>query len=340
MKTQMPVINNTNPNILVVGGAGYIGSHMCKYLARHGYNPVALDSLVYGHAEAVKWGPFYEGSMENKDLLDHIFTHHEIAAVMHFAAYCYVGESVTEPAKYYRNNVSNTEVLLEEMVKYRIDNFIFSSSCATYGDPVEIPITEDHPQNPVNPYGKTKLMVEQMLADFHHAYGLKHICLRYFNAAGADPEGEIGEDHRPETHLIPLVLQAALGKKDAISVFGDDYPTPDGTCIRDYIHVNDLAQAHLLALKKLFNGFSIGHYNLGNGEGHSVKEVINCAAQITGQTIPVRIDGRRRGDPAMLIGSSKRAVEALGWKPQFADLETIIKTAWSWHKEHPEGYAT
>jgi UDP-glucose-4-epimerase GalE len=334
----MPVINNSNAHILVVGGAGYIGSHMCKYLAKHGYNPVVLDNLVYGHEEAVKWGPFYKGSMENKDLLNHIFTNHKIAAVMHFAAYCYVGESVTEPAQYYRNNVSNTAILLEEMVKCGINNFIFSSSCATYGEPIEIPITEKHPQNPVNPYGRTKLMVEQMLADFHHAYGLKHTCLRYFNAAGADPECEIGEDHRPETHLIPLILQAALGKKEAINIFGDDYPTPDGTCIRDYIHVYDLAQAHLLALEKLLNGFTGGQYNLGNGEGHSVKEVIKKASKITGQAIPVRITGRRPGDPAVLIGSSKRAIEALGWKPQFADIETIIETAWKWHKNHPGGY--
>jgi len=334
----MPVINNSKAHILVVGGAGYIGSHMCKYLAKHGYNPVVLDNLVYGHEEAVKWGPFYKGSMENKDLLNHIFTNHKIAAVMHFAAYCYVGESVMEPAKYYRNNVSNTSILLEEMVKCGINNFIFSSSCATYGEPIEIPITEKHPQNPVNPYGRTKLMVEQMLADFHHAYGLKHTCLRYFNAAGADPECEIGEDHRPETHLIPLILQAALGKKEAINIFGDDYPTPDGTCIRDYIHVYDLAQAHLLALEKLLNGFTKGQYNLGNGEGHSVKEVIKKASKITGQAIPVRITGRRPGDPAVLIGSSKRAIEAIGWKPQFADIETIIETAWKWHKNHPGGY--
>jgi UDP-glucose-4-epimerase GalE len=340
MKTTMPMINNTKPHILVVGGAGYIGSHMCKYLARHDYIPVVLDSLVYGHAEAVRWGPFYKGSMENQDLVGHIFENHKIAAVMHFAAYCYVGESVTEPAKYYRNNVSNTAILLEEMIKYKIDNFIFSSSCATYGEPIEIPMTEDHPQNPVNPYGRTKLMVEQMLADFHFAYGIRHICLRYFNAAGADPECEIGEDHRPETHLIPLVLQAALGKREAISIFGDDYPTPDGTCIRDYIHVYDLAQAHLLALEKLLNGFSAGHYNLGNGEGHSVKEVIRQASKITGQVIPVQIVGRRRGDPAVLVGSSKKAIETLGWKPQFADLETIVETAWKWHKAYPEGYAT
>ena len=338
MKTEITSFKSNRPDILVVGGAGYIGSHMCKYLANSGYTPVVLDSLVYGHSEAVKWGPFYKGSMENKELLDHVFKHHQIAAVMHFAAYCYVGESVKEPAKYYHNNVSNTAILLDEMVKHGIDNFIFSSSCATYGEPVEIPITENHPQNPVNPYGRTKLMVEQILSDFEHAYGLRHICLRYFNAAGADPDGEIGEDHRPETHLIPLVLQAALGKMQAVSIFGDDYPTPDGTCIRDYIHINDLAQAHLLALRQLFNGMPSGCFNLGNGEGYSVKEVVNRAIQITGRNIPVQITGRRQGDPAVLVGSSKKAMEALGWKPQFADLETIISTAWNWHKEHPEGF--
>jgi UDP-glucose-4-epimerase GalE len=257
---------------------------------------------------------------------------------MHFAAYCYVGESVTEPAKYYSNNVSNTAALLESMVENQIRNFIFSSSCATYGEPNEIPLTESHPQNPVNPYGRTKLMVEQMLGDFDRAYGLRYISLRYFNAAGADPDCEIGEDHRPETHLIPLVLETALGKREVINVFGDDYPTPDGTCIRDYIHVYDLAQAHLLALEKLFNGFSSECYNLGNGQGHSVREVIATVCKISGKTVPLRIAGRRQGDPAVLIGSSKKATELLGWKPQFAELEEIVETAWKWHNNHPEGY--
>ena len=334
----MTTISNTKPHVLVVGGAGYIGSHMCKYLAGHDYVPVVLDNLVYGHRQAVRWGPFYNGSMENKELLAHIFNRHEITAVMHFAAYCYVGESVTEPSKYYRNNVSNTAILLDAMVENNVENFIFSSSCATYGEPNEIPITENHSQYPVNPYGRTKLMVEQMLNDFQNAYGLKYICLRYFNAAGADPQCEIGEDHRPETHLIPLVLQAAMGKRAAISVFGNDYPTPDGTCIRDYIHVYDLAQAHLLALEKLLNDHLSDCYNIGNGEGHSVKEVIHQARKITGKSIPVRISDRRKGDPAVLIGSSRKAMEALGWRPEFADLKIIIETAWKWHTNHPEGY--
>lgn len=325
-------------NILVVGGAGYIGSYMCKYLSKNGYQPIVLDSLVYGHREAVKWGPFFEGSMSDTDLLNRIFSTYQISAVMHFAAFCYVGESVTEPAKYYRNNVSSPLTLLETMREQKIDNFIFSSSCATYGEPLEIPISETHPQHPINPYGRTKLMVEHMLADFGNAYGLKSVSLRYFNAAGADPDGELGEDHHPETHIIPLVLQTALGQRESVSIFGDDYTTKDGTCIRDYIHIADLAQAHLLALEKLLDGMPGGQYNLGNGDGHSVKEVIETAHRITGRPIPSKITERRTGDPAVLIGSSQKAIRELGWKPQFAALETIIETAWNWHKNHPGGY--
>jgi len=324
--------------LLVIGGAGYIGSHMCKYLANHGYTPVVLDNLIYGHREAVKWGPFIEGSMADAPLLKQIFSEHEIAAVMHFAAFCYVGESVTEPAKYYRNNVAATLTLLQTMVEEKVNNFIFSSSCATYGEPVEIPMTEDHPKNPINPYGRTKLMVEQMLEDFGEAYGLKSTSLRYFNAAGGDPEGELGEDHRPETHLIPLVVQAALGQKEAINIFGDDYPTKDGTCIRDYIHIEDLSQAHLLALEKLLKGEPGDQYNLGNGEGHSVKEVIETAREVTGKTIPAQVTERRPGDPAVLISSSEKAFKELGWKPQYPDLKDIIETAWRWHSSNPNGY--
>ena len=325
-------------NILVVGGAGYIGSHMCKYLVNKGYTPIVFDNLVYGHRQAVKYGPFMEGSIGDSKLIRHVFSEYQIEAVMHFAAFCYVGESVTEPAKYYRNNVADTLNLLEAMVEMNVNNFIFSSSCATYGEPVEIPITEQHPQNPINPYGRTKLMVEQILDDFKDAYGLESVCLRYFNAAGADPDGELGEDHEPETHLIPLVLQAALGQRAAINIFGDDYPTRDGTCIRDYIHINDLAQAHFLALEKLLNGQPGGKYNLGNGNGYSVKEVINVARNITGKPIPSKIVERRPGDPAILIGSSEKAIKELGWKPQFPNLDTIIETAWKWHRDHPEGY--
>lgn len=325
-------------NILVIGGAGYIGSHMCKYLANNGYNPIVLDNLVYGHRQAVKWGPFIEGSINDSSLINSVFSEYQIVAVMHFAAFCYVGESVTDPAKYYRNNVANTLNLLEVMVEKNINNFIFSSSCATYGEPVETPITEQHPQNPINPYGRTKLMVEQILDDFKDAYGLESVCLRYFNAAGADPDGELGEDHKPETHLIPLVLQTTLGQRESIDIFGDDYPTRDGTCIRDYIHINDLAQAHFLALQRLLNGQSGGKFNLGNGNGYSVQEVIEVARDITGKSIPSNIIEKRRGDPAVLVGSSERATNDLGWNPHFPDLHTIIKTAWKWHSSHPNGY--
>jgi UDP-glucose 4-epimerase len=325
--------------ILVVGGAGYIGSYMCKCLAKNGYIPIVLDNLVRGHREAIKWGPFYEGSMADKTLLMHIFSKYEFAAVMHFAAFCYVDESVREPVKYYQNNVANTINLLKVMIEKNISNFIFSSSCATYGEPIETPITEQHPQNPINPYGRSKLMVEQILDDSKNVYGLKSVSLRYFNAAGADPDGEVGEDHTPETHLIPLVLQTALGQKQVINIFGDDYPTEDGTCIRDYIHISDLAQAHLLALERLLNSQLTGqYYNLGNRKGYSVKQVIETAQKITKKKIPTRTIKRRAGDPSVLIGSSEKAVKELRWKPQFSDLETIIETAWKWHKNNPHGY--
>ena len=325
-------------NILVIGGAGYIGSYMCKYLAKRGYQPIVLDNLIYGHREAVRWGPFFEGSMADQDLLNRIFFEYEIAAIMHFAAFCYVGESINEPAKYYHNNVAETIGLLEMMVKKNIPNFIFSSSCATYGEPVEIPITEQHPQNPINPYGRSKLMVEQILRDFSNAYDLKYVSLRYFNAAGADPDGELGEDHIPETHIIPLVLQTALGQREIFRIFGDDYPTRDGTCVRDYIHIDDLAQAHLLALERLIDNVGGGEYNLGNGNGYSVREVIEIARKITGKPIDTEVDKRRIGDPAVLIGSSEKAIKELGWRPQFSDPDIIIEGAWKWHKNHPKGY--
>ena len=325
-------------NILVVGGAGYIGSHMCKYLSQNGFTPIVLDNLVYGHRRAVKWGPLIQGSMENKPILDMIFTDYEITAVMHFAAFAYVGESVTNPGKYYDNNVAATISLLETMRKHNVSKFIFSSTCATYGEPVEIPIRETHPQAPINPYGRSKLMVEQILDDYQNAYGLTSISLRYFNAAGADPDGEIGEDHNPETHLIPIILQTALGKRDKITVFGDDYSTEDGTCIRDYIHVTDLSQAHLLALERLMNNQPGGRYNLGNGNGNSVKQVVDTAREITGEKIPSKYAERRPGDPAILIGSSEKAIKELGWRPEFADLKSILETAWRWHKNNPDGY--
>jgi UDP-glucose-4-epimerase GalE len=326
-------------DILVVGGAGYIGSHMCKYLDEKGLRPVVLDNLVYGHREAARWGRFYEGDMTDAPLLERIFSENQIAAVMHFAAFCYVGESVQDPAKYYENNVVATLRLLAFMRGRGVENFIFSSSCATYGEPVEIPMRESHPQQPINPYGRTKLMVEQALRDYRTAYGLRSVCLRYFNAAGADPDGELGEDHDPETHLIPLVLKTALGQRDAIQVFGDDYPTEDGTCVRDYIHVRDLAQAHYLALEKLFDGAEGGEYNLGNGNGFSVKEVIETGRQITGRPIPERIGPRRPGDPAALVGSAEKAVRELGWQPEYSDLTSMMETAWKWFEAHPNGYA-
>ena len=327
-------------NILVVGGAGYIGSSMSKHLAKHGFTPIVLDNLVYGHKEAVKYGPFYEGSMSDRKLLDKLFADHPVSAVMHFAAYCYVGESATEPAKYYENNIANTLTLLEAMRQKEIDKFIFSSSCSIYGEPVEVPITEDHPKNPINPYGRTKLVVEQMLQDFESAYGLKTMSLRYFNAAGADPDGELGEDHDPETHLIPLVLKTALGQRTQVDIFGDDYPTADGTCVRDYIHIEDLCQAHMLALERLLSDSPGGAYNLGNEKGHSVKEVIDAARRISGKEIPAAVVNRRPGDPAVLVSSSEKATKDLGWKPEYPDLETIVETAWAWHRENPDGYGS
>jgi len=311
---------------------------MAKHLARHGYTPIVLDNLVYGHKEAAKFGPFFEGSMSDRDLLSRIFGEHTISAVMHFAAFCYVGESMTDPAKYYENNIVNTLALLEGMLEKQIDKFIFSSSCSIYGEPTEVPITEEHAKNPINPYGRTKLVVEQMLADFQQAYKINSISLRYFNAAGADPDGELGEDHDPETHLIPLVLQTALGQRPRVDIFGDDYPTPDGTCVRDFIHIEDLAQAHMLALERLLSGLPGDAYNLGNAKGHSVKQVIETAQRVSGREIPTQVVDKRPGDPAVLVSASEKAIRDLGWEPRFPELETIIETAWAWHKAHPNGY--
>jgi len=317
-------------SILVTGGAGYIGSHACKALAAAGYTPVSYDNLVYGHREAVRWGPFEHGDIADPVRLAEVLHRHRPSAVMHFAAYAYVGESVSDPAKYYRNNVAGTLNLLEAARAFGIERFIFSSTCATYGEPQQVPIPEDHPQRPVNPYGTTKLMIEQMLRDFDQAYGLRSIALRYFNAAGADPEGETGEDHDPETHLIPLALDAALGRRPPLTVFGDDYPTPDGTCIRDYIHVTDLAQAHVLALRALEQGVASTAYNLGNGQGFSVLEVIRAIRRVTGREVPYTLGPRRPGDPPRLVGDAQRIVAELGWQPQFADLEGLLATAWRW----------
>ncbi len=332
----------TKPTILVVGGAGYIGSHAVLALQQAGYEALVLDNLVYGHRELIDrlGAELIEGDMNDRAMLDQLFASREIAAVMHFAAYAYVGESVTEPIKYYRNNVVATLTLLEAMLAANVKRFVFSSTCATYGTPKTVPIPEDHPQSPINPYGATKLMVERILADFDTAYGLKSVCFRYFNAAGADPEGRLGEDHNPETHLIPLVLQTALGLREAISVFGTDYPTPDGTCIRDYIHVSDLATAHIQGVEYLLKGGESGAFNLGNGSGFSVKQVIETAQNITGRQIQVIERERRAGDPAALIGTSERARSILGWQPQYPELTQIISHAWNWHQQrHPESNA-
>jgi len=324
--------------ILIVGGAGYIGSHMGKYLHNKGLKPIVLDNLSLGHEEAVKWGPLYKGELNDEKLLSEIFHKHDIQAVMHFAAFCYVGESVTEPLKYYQNNVAATLGLLSSMHDHGVNKLIFSSSCATYGEPETLPITEEQEQHPINPYGRTKLMMENILDDLDVAHGMKSVCLRYFNAAGADPEGELGEDHSPETHLLPLILRTALGLQGALTVFGDNYPTADGTCIRDYIHITDLAQAHYLALAHLLDGGDSKKYNLGNGNGYSILDAINTACRVTGRTINYDFAERRAGDPAVLVGSAEKVMKELGWKPEFNTLETILETAWNWHKRFPQGY--
>jgi UDP-glucose 4-epimerase len=324
------------PTILVTGGAGYIGSHTVLALKRAGYQVVILDNLVYGHRDLVEKVLEVElvvGDTNDRALLDDLFKNRNIAAVMHFSAYAYVGESVTNPAKYYRNNVIGTITLLEAMVDASIKNFVFSSTCATYGVPTIVPIPEDHPQNPINPYGATKLMVERILADFDVAYDFRSVRFRYFNAAGADPSGLLGEDHNPETHLIPLVLQTALGKRESVSIFGTDYPTDDGTCVRDYIHVNDLADAHVLGLEYLLKDGDSAVFNLGNGSGFSVREVIDTARKVTGKQIAVVECDRRPGDPPALIGSGDKARQILGWEPKYASLQDIITHAWQWHQQ-------
>ena len=334
------ILDTNQPTILVTGGAGYIGSHAVLALQAQGYRVLVLDNLVYGHrdfVETVLKVEWIEGDTSDRSLLDRLFQTHPIAAVMHFAAYAYVGESVTNPAKYYRNNIVGTLTLLEAMVAAKVPYFVFSSTCASYGVPQFLPLAEDHPQNPINPYGHSKLMVEQILRDFEVAYGLRSVIFRYFNAAGADPEGRVGEDHNPETHLIPLVLQTALGHRSSISIFGTDYETPDGTCIRDYIHVMDLADAHVLGLNYLQNDHPSTVFNLGNGQGFSVRQVISTAQEVTGLPIPVVESDRRPGDPPVLVANSKKAKEVLGWKPRYPELEKIIHHAWRWH-QHRQGY--
>jgi len=324
--------------ILITGGLGYVGSHAMRYLREQGREVLAFDNLIYGHTEAACGAPYVIGDLMNTDDLRKVFRENEIDSVMHFAAFAAVGESVAHPKKYYDNNIRGGLNLLEAMLEADVKRFVFSSTCAIFGEPVEIPMAETHPVSPANPYGETKLAFERVLKWYGRAYGLKSACLRYFNAAGAHPSGEIGEDHEPERHLIPLAIRAADGTEDALTVFGSDYDTPDGTCIRDYIHVTDLAQAHLLALQQMENGGDSSAYNLGNGNGYSVLEVIQCVERITGHPVPHAFGDRRPGDPGRLVGSSKKAMDELGWRPEFDSLEAIVETAWRWHESHPKGY--
>jgi UDP-arabinose 4-epimerase len=318
--------------VLLTGGAGYIGSHAAKYFAAQGLLPVVFDNLEKGHREAVQWGPLEEGDIADSARLLSVLEQHRPVAIVHFAAHAYVGESMAHPAKYYANNVGGTLSLLEAMRQTGIHRILFSSTCATYGVPEQLPITEEAPQNPVNPYGKSKLMVEKILEDYGAAYGFESVCLRYFNAAGADPDGLVGECHDPETHLIPLALDAVSGRGPALKIFGTDYPTPDGTCVRDYIHVTDLAQAHHLALRHLMTGKGSARFNLGNGKGYSVREVLDAVAKVAGRPVPAEFAPRRAGDPPALVGSSGKAVRELGWSPRYAALEAIVETAWKWHQ--------
>lgn len=316
-------------SILVTGGAGYIGSHTAKVLAASGHTPVVVDNFVYGHEWAVKWGALERGNLGDSTFLESVFSRHSIDAVIHFAAFAYVGESMTEPRKYFQNNTVTTLNLLDAMVARGVKTFVFSSTCATYGVPTHVPIDETHLQTPVNPYGESKLMVEKILRWYGEAYGLKSVALRYFNAAGADPDGEIGEDHDPETHLIPLVIDAARGMRPPVRVFGTDYPTPDGTAIRDYIHVTDLATAHVGALDYLKKGGATTAINLGTGVGRSVREVIQTVETVSGRTVPTEMSPRRAGDPPALVANPKKAKDVLGWTARY-DLATIIEHAWKW----------
>lgn len=312
-----------------MGGAGYIGSHTVRHLLDKGYEVLVADNLIYGHKEAVdKRAKFVYADLLNPYSLDELFKNNKVDAVIHFAAFAYVGESVNNPEKYYYNNVIGTINLLHTMLKHNVKNIVFSSTCATYGEPKYTPIDEMHPQNPINPYGRTKLMIEQIFADYERAYGLRHIALRYFNAAGCSADGKIGESHNPETHIIPLVLQAIKGERENIKIFGSDYDTPDGTCIRDYIHVEDLAQAHRLAVEKL-EAYS-GCINLGTGVGTSVKEIIAAAEAVSGKKCPTEYAARRAGDPARLYADNTKAKAILGWQPKYLDIKDIIKTAWNW----------
>ncbi|HEY7376364.1 MAG TPA: UDP-glucose 4-epimerase GalE [Polyangia bacterium] len=321
-------------SILIVGGAGYIGSQTAKRVAQAGLEPVVLDNLVHGHRWAVKWGPFVEGDLADGALIRNVLEDYQVTAVVHFAAYAYVGESVANPRKYYRNNVAGTLNLLDAMLDAGVRDIVFSSTCATYGDPVRVPIDETHPQRPVNPYGETKLAIERALHWYGRAHGLRFAALRYFNAAGADPDGEVGEDHAPETHLIPLAIEAALGGK-ALQIYGTDYPTPDGTAIRDYIHVQDLADAHVAAVERLQGGAASLFANLGTGRGRSVREVIAAVETVSGAVVPAREAGRRAGDPPELVADARLAADVLGWTARLPDIEAMVAHAWRWRTRRP-----
>lgn len=326
-------------SILICGGAGYIGSHVTSALIESGEKVIVVDSLITGHIDAVHPdAKVFLGDLKDSEFLEKVFKENEISGVIDFAAFSLVGESMIEPLKYFENNFYGTLCLIKMMQKYNVKNIVFSSTAATYGEPENIPILETDKTFPTNPYGESKLAVEKLLKWCDKAYGMKYTALRYFNVAGAHPNGNIGEDHNPESHLIPIILQVALGKRENISVFGNDYPTEDGTCIRDYIHVMDLAQAHILALKRLENGGDSSIFNLGNGEGFSVLDVIKVARKVTNHPIPAIISPRRAGDPAKLVASSNKAISELNWKPKYNSLESIIDTAWNWHKNHPNGY--
>jgi UDP-glucose 4-epimerase len=325
--------------ILVTGGAGYIGSHIVRLLLDQGHEVRVIDDLSAGHRKAAGDARLVVGELADHRVLDPVLADGKVKFIFHMAAFCEVGASMADPAAYYRNNVAGSLALIDAACRHGVRGIVFSSTAATYGEPLELPITEDHPQNPTNPYGETKLVIEKALGWYHHAHRLRHVCLRYFNAAGAHPDGSIGEDHDPESHLVPRLLRSVMEGGEPTPLFGDDYPTPDGTCVRDYIHVLDLAQAHILAMDAMERGEIEGEaFNLGNGEGFSVRQVIDTVEQVTGRRPPTTDAPRRPGDPARLVASSRRIADRLGWRPEFPSLEQIVSTAWAWHRDHPEGY--
>lgn len=326
-------------SILVLGGAGYIGSHAVNQLVSKGYDVVVIDNLLTGHKQAIHpEARFYEGDVRDKAFVQSVFKKEAIEGVIHFAASSLVGESVEKPLDYFNNNVYGMQILLEVMEEFKVKNIVFSSTAATYGEPEETPIRETTPTNPKNPYGESKLMMEKMMKWCDNAYGMRYVALRYFNVAGAKADSSIGEDHNPETHLVPIILQVALGQREALAIFGDDYDTPDGTCIRDYVHVEDLIAAHILALEYLKAGNESNVFNLGSNNGYSVKEMLEAAREVTGKEIPANIAPRRAGDPGTLVAASEKAKSVLGWDPQYTSVKDIIKTAWDWHVSHPNGY--